>query len=78
MESRVSLYFLHNLIPILAKIVFYNRETTMLAMLELLETQYGGVEGYLKNQCTFSDHDIERIKENLRMTPDTQAMSIPE
>lgn len=50
----------------------------MLAMLELLETQYGGVEGYLVNQCSFSSHDIQRIKENLRTSPDTQAMSIPE
>ena len=41
------------------------------AVLELIQTQYGGVEGYLRSQCSFSGQDIERIKENLRTTPET-------
>lgn len=49
----------------------------MHAVLKWLETQYGGVEDYLRNQCRFSGQDIERIKENLRRTPETQATAIP-
>ena len=41
------------------------------AVLELLQTQYGGVEGYLRNQCSFGGQDIERMKRNLRTTPET-------
>ena len=41
------------------------------AVLQLIQTQYGGVEGYLRNQLSFSGQDIERIKENLRTTPET-------
>lgn len=49
----------------------------MHAVLEWLKTQYGGVEDYLRNQCGFSGQDIERIKENLRTIPETQATPIP-
>lgn len=42
----------------------------MNAVLELLETQYGGVEGYLRNQCHFGGQDIECIKKNLRAAPE--------
>lgn len=48
----------------------------MHAVLEWLEIQYGGVEGYLRDQCRFSGQDLERIKENLR-TPQTQATPVP-
>ena len=61
-----------------ADFTFCNREGTMLAMLELLETEYGGVDGYLRDQCGFSGRDIESIKGNLRMAPETEAMPIPE
>ena len=46
----------------------------MLAVLDVLGTQYGGVEAYLKHQCLFSDEDIERIKCNLRTPPEKQVM----
>lgn len=53
------------------KFVFCHSEATMDAVLDLLQTKYGGVEGYLRSQCSFSGQDIERMKENLRTTPET-------
>ena len=49
----------------------------MHAVLNWLKTQYGGVEDYLRKQCSLSSEDIERVKTNLRMTLETQATPIP-
>lgn len=37
----------------------------MLASLEMIKTKYGGAEGYLKNKCGFTDHDIQTIRTNI-------------
>ncbi|KZP04568.1 hypothetical protein FIBSPDRAFT_968028 [Athelia psychrophila] len=45
--------------------MFTCRSETMTAFLALLETQYGGAHGYLKQYASFSDAEIEVIKDNL-------------
>lgn len=46
----------------------------MLAVLDVLGTQYGGVTAYLKHQYLFSDEDIEHIKCNLCTPPEKQVI----
>jgi protein tyrosine/serine phosphatase len=41
------------------------KKENMIASLKMLSTDFGGAEGYLKNQCGFSGDEIERIKESL-------------
>ncbi|KAF8524578.1 protein-tyrosine phosphatase-like protein [Hysterangium stoloniferum] len=41
------------------------RPESMLAFLTMLESKYGGVEGYLQNQLGFSDADVVGIKKNI-------------
>ena len=38
----------------------------MLETLDVLDTQYGGAEAYVRNQCGLDSHEIERIRNNLR------------
>lgn len=37
----------------------------MLASLEMIKIKYGGSEGYLKQMCGFTDHDIQKIRTNV-------------
>lgn len=37
----------------------------MLASLEMIQSKYGGAEGYLKKKCGFNDHDIQKIRMNI-------------
>ncbi|MCJ1270449.1 hypothetical protein MMC22_010346 [Lobaria immixta] len=37
----------------------------MLASLEMIKSKYGGAEGYLKQKCGFTDHDIQKIRANV-------------
>jgi protein tyrosine/serine phosphatase len=41
------------------------RKENMSATLEYIEKQFGGAEGYLKDQLGFGDEDIERIRKSL-------------
>ncbi len=40
------------------------RAETMVAFLQMLQTRYGGVEGYLKNVVGLTDDDIATIRKN--------------
>jgi protein tyrosine/serine phosphatase len=37
----------------------------MSATLEYIERQFGGAEGYLRDQLGFGDDDVERIRKSL-------------
>ena len=37
----------------------------MHAFFEILEEVFGGVEGYLRKACGFSEEEIERIRRNV-------------
>ena len=37
----------------------------MMQTLELIRSQYGGVENYVKKVCELSDEDIEKIRSRL-------------
>ena len=37
----------------------------MLASLEMIKSKYGGPEGYLKQMCSFTDYDIQKIRANV-------------
>jgi protein tyrosine/serine phosphatase len=41
------------------------RKENMSATLEYIEKQFGGAEGYLKDQLGFGDEDVERIQKSL-------------
>lgn len=41
------------------------RAENMRAALEMIETRYGGAEGYLRNKLGFSEDDIETMRKNL-------------
>ncbi|KAL4746861.1 hypothetical protein BDW72DRAFT_27980 [Aspergillus terricola var. indicus] len=43
----------------------------MVAFLEALDEGYGGVTGYLKNTLGFSDEDLEVMKANLLLNPES-------
>lgn len=42
-----------------------DRAVNMLASLEMIKSKYGGPEGYLKQMCSFTDHDIQKIRTNV-------------
>jgi hypothetical protein len=41
------------------------RKETMIEILDMIGPRYGGVEGYMQQQCGFNSNDIERIRDNL-------------
>lgn len=42
-----------------------DRVVNMLASLEMIKSKYGGADGYLKQKCGFTDHDIQKIRANV-------------
>ncbi|KAI5796287.1 protein-tyrosine phosphatase-like protein [Peziza echinospora] len=40
-----------------------SRSNTMIQFLDILRSEFGGVEGYLKDICGFSDEEVERLRE---------------
>ena len=37
----------------------------MIAFLHLLDSNYGGIEQYVKNYVGFSDEDVAKVRENM-------------
>ena len=37
----------------------------MIATLEMIRSDFGGVEGYLRDECNFTQEDLKCIQENL-------------
>ncbi|KAF5393165.1 hypothetical protein D9757_001236 [Collybiopsis confluens] len=54
-----------------ALVMFTCRPETMLALLNLLQTKYGGVEEYVKRYAYLSDSDITTIQSNLLVPSDS-------
>jgi len=42
-----------------------NRYEAMTQTLDMIRTEYGSVEDYVKKVCGLSDHDIHKIRERL-------------
>lgn len=50
----------------------------MVAFLQMLQTRYGGVEGYLKNVVGLTDDDIATIRKNFLVpAPSTDPAPTP-
>jgi len=52
--------------------MFTCRHETMIAFLELLESKYGGAEGYIKHYVGLSEHDINTIRNNILVPGDSR------
>ncbi|KAL4899327.1 hypothetical protein BDW74DRAFT_116619 [Aspergillus multicolor] len=68
MQSVYSKSVLDN--PVLP-VVWGVHASGMMAFLEVLDEGYGGVIGYLRNTLGFSDWDIEAMKANLVLNPES-------
>lgn len=54
------------------------RAETMVAFLQMLQSRYGGVEGYLKNVVGLTDDDIATIRKNFLVpAPSTDPTPTP-
>ncbi|KAL5511143.1 hypothetical protein ACEPAH_4358 [Sanghuangporus vaninii] len=53
------------------------KQETMLATLELIRSKYGSAEGYIRARTSLTDADIERIRQNLLLAPNSSAPSTP-
>ncbi|QIW99935.1 hypothetical protein AMS68_005453 [Peltaster fructicola] len=42
-----------------------SKKENMLASIDMIKTQFGGAEGYLRDYCKLSDGDVELLKKNL-------------
>ena len=42
-----------------------DRYESMIATLKMIDKDYGGVSGYLKSRCQFTDQDLTRIRDTL-------------
>ncbi|KAL1946463.1 hypothetical protein VTO73DRAFT_14567 [Trametes versicolor] len=58
--------------------MFSSRAETMVAFLQMLQTRYGGVEGYLKDVVRLTDDDIATIRKNFLVpAPSTDPKPTP-
>lgn len=48
----------------------------MIAFLELLESKYGGAEGYIKHYVGLSEHDINIIRNNILVPGDSRLQTM--
>ncbi len=53
-----------------------DRAETILALLDVLYNQYGGVESYITSQCRLEDLEIELISSTFRMSPKSRFESM--
>lgn len=46
-----------------------DRAASMIAALQMIQSKFQGAESYLKQQCGFSDGDIQIIRSNILEKP---------
>ena len=46
-----------------------DRAANMMATLQMIRTRFEGAENYLKQECGFSDEDIQIIRSNILERP---------
>jgi len=51
------------------------RKANMIAALEMIDREWGGAEGYIKEVCGLEDEDIERLKKVL-IVPGDKASAV--